>query len=280
MSSSISVDAYRGGILLLDTNGRSTFSGFLQFLTTFPNPDAVARATSHGPLAQFGCKVVSLWVPGAAGELVSIGDVGAEGFNAERYDRMSLTVHTGLSESFITSATVVLSLSAVISQYPALSFDKEFWDTVLEINGDGDLGHVPIIVNGIPIGAFSFLCDRKNDWNPRSSAVLDGLAAALGLWMSNPASKIIGAPVNELHEGLSLSPRQIEILELVQQGKSNTYISALLGFSQSTVKQELQRVMKLLRVNDRSAAVTRANELQLIPASMTSASKQPLGEIG
>ena len=98
--------------------------------------------------------------------------------------------------------------------------------------------------------------------------------------MSNPASKIIGAPVNELHEGLSLTPRQIEILELVQQGKSNTYISALLGFSQSTVKQELQRVMKLLRVNDRSAAVTRANELQLIPASMTSASKQPLGEIG
>lgn len=247
------------------TKSEPTFPGFLQFLTTFPGPDAVARATSHGPLAQFGCKVVSLWVPSDTSELVSIGDFGVEGFNPERYARMSLAVHTALSESFITSSTIVLSLSEVIIQYPALSFDQEFWDTVLEINGDGDLGHVPIIVNGIPIGAFSFLCDRNNDWNPRSSAVLDGLAAALGLWMSNPASQIRGVPVNGLHEGLSLSPRQIQILDLVQQGKSNTYISARLGFSQSTVKQELQRVMKRLRVNNRDAAVTRANELQLIP---------------
>ena len=208
---------------------------------------------------------MSLWLPGASGELVSIGEYGAEEYGPERYARMSLKVHTGLSESFITSATILLPLSEVIHRYPALTLDVDFWDRVIELNGDGDLGHVPIIVNGIPIGAISFLCDRINDWDPRSSAVLDGLAAALGLWMSNPASKIIGAPINGLHEGLSLTPRQIEILELVQQGKSNTYISARLGFSQSTVKQELQRVMKRLRVNDRSAAVDRARELKLIP---------------
>ena len=247
------------------TNGRTTFSGFLQFLTTFPSTDVVAKAASRGPLAQFGCTAVSLWAQGSAGELVSIGECGLEEYNAERYARMSLTVHTALSEAFITSATIVLPLSEVIGQYPDLSFDEDYWDRAIEINGDGDLGHVPIIVNGIPIGAITFLCDRINNWDPRSSAVLDGLGAALGLWMSNPASKVIGAPVSAQHEGLSLTPRQIEILNLVQQGKSNTYISARLGFSQSTVKQELQRVMKRLRVNDRAAAVMRANELQLIP---------------
>jgi len=251
---------------LLNTNGSSTFPRFLQFLTTSPSPDEVTLAASRGPLAQFGCTVVSLWSPGAAGELVSIGECGLEGFYAERYSRMSLTVPSGLSEAFINSATIVLPLSEVIRQYPALSFDKDYWDRAIEINGDGDLAHVPILANGIPIGVISFLCDRINDWNPRASAVLDGLAAALGLWMSNPASKIVGAHVNDLHEGLSLTPRQIEILDLVQQGKSNTYISARLGFSQSTVKQELQRVMKRLRVNDRAAAVNRASELQLIPS--------------
>jgi DNA-binding CsgD family transcriptional regulator len=247
------------------TNTGPTFSGFLQFLATFPSTDAVARAASHGPLAQFGCSAVSLWIPGAAGELVSIGECGLEEYSAERYARMSLTVHTALSEAFITSATIVLGLTEIIGQYPALSFDKDYWDRAVEINGDGDLGHVPILVNGIPIGVISFLCNRINNWTPRSSAVLDGLAAALGLWMSNPTSGIFGAPVGTMHEGLSLTPRQIQILELVQQGKSNTYISARLGFSQSTVKQELQRVMKRLRVKDRSAAVARANELQLIP---------------
>jgi DNA-binding CsgD family transcriptional regulator len=250
---------------LSDTNGRSTFSGFLQFLATFPSPDEVTRATSHGPLAQFGCRSASLWSHANTDELVCIGGYGLEQYDFEKYARISLTVSTPLTESFITSATVILPLSEVVDQYPALTLDEEYWDEALEINGEGDVGQMPIIVNGVPIGAFSFLCDRINNWNPRSSAVLDGLAAAIGLWMSNPASKIIGAPINGLHEGLSLTPRQIEILDLVQQGKSNTYISARLGFSQSTVKQELQRVMKRLRVNDRAAAVTRANELQLIP---------------
>lgn len=259
------------------TNWRPTFSGFLQFLATFPGPDAVTRATSHGPLAQFGCRSASLWLHNNINELVCVGGYGLEPYEFERYERISLTVSTPLTESFITSATIVLPLSEFVTRYPALAFDEDYWDKALEINGDGDTGQIPIIVNGVPIGAFSFLCDRLNVWNPRSSAVLDGLAAALGLWMSNPASKIIGAPVNELHDGLSLTPRQIEILELVGQGKSNAYISARLGFSQSTVKQELQRVMKRLRVNDRAAAVARASELQLIPASVATAT-QPVAE--
>jgi DNA-binding CsgD family transcriptional regulator len=250
---------------LPDMKGRPTFSGFLQFLATFPTPDEVTRAASHGPLAQFGCKSASLWSHANNNELVCIGGYGLEQYDFERYARISLNVSIPLTEAFITSATIVLPLSESVSQYPALAFDQEIWNEALETNGDGDACQIPIIVNGIPIGAFSFLCDRINEWNPRSSAVLDGLAAALGLWMSNPASKITGAPVNERHEGLSLTPRQIEILDLVQQGKSNTYISARLGFSQSTVKQELHRVMKRLRVNNRSSAVARATELQLIP---------------
>ena len=244
--------------------GGGTFSGFLQFLTSFPAPNSVVEGAARGPLAQFGCQVMNLWLYSQPTELISIGEYGLGPYDFHRYSRVSLSVSSPLTESFITSSTIILPISDMTTNYPALMLDQDFWDNVTEQNGNGDVGQVPIFAKGVPIGAYSFLCDRINEWNPRATAVLDGLSAALALWMSNPSSNILGATFNGNHEGLSLTSRQIEILDLVGQGKSNAYISARLGFSHSTVKQELQRVMKRLKVNDRTSAVTRAMDLQLL----------------
>jgi len=256
----------RGGVALIGTSSRTTYAGLLQFLTTFPSADAVAQAIARGPLAQFGCQSVNIWSHSNPEELVCVGGHGVERYDFPIYDRLSLNVQSPLTESFISSATIVLPVSEVLTLYPSLRVDQDFWDEIIKTNGDGDVCQVPIFANGIPIGAYSFLCDRINHWNPQSTTVLDGLAAALGLWMSHPGSKILGVAVNEIHEGLSLTSRQIEILDLVREGKSNAYISARLGFSHSTVKQELQRVMKRLKVSDRTSAVNRAMELNLLPS--------------
>ncbi|MFS0730037.1 response regulator transcription factor [Curtobacterium sp. 1P10AnD] len=65
--------------------------------------------------------------------------------------------------------------------------------------------------------------------------------------------------------GPTLSPRELEVLQLVAQGNSNPAIGRALFLSETTVKTHLGHVFDKLGVNDRTRAVTRAMELGLLP---------------
>jgi len=56
----------------------------------------------------------------------------------------------------------------------------------------------------------------------------------------------------------TLSPREIEVLELVAKGTSNKLIAKALWISETTVKTHLLHVFDKLEVTDRTAAVTEA----------------------
>lgn len=62
----------------------------------------------------------------------------------------------------------------------------------------------------------------------------------------------------------SLSPRELEVLRLVSDGRSNPEIARALFIGEATVKTHLLHVFEKLEVNDRTRAVTRAMELGLL----------------
>ena len=55
-----------------------------------------------------------------------------------------------------------------------------------------------------------------------------------------------------------LSPREIEILDLVARGNSNKIIARKLGISDQTVKNHVSAILRKLEVNDRTEAVVYA----------------------
>ena len=55
-----------------------------------------------------------------------------------------------------------------------------------------------------------------------------------------------------------LKPREVEVLEWVREGKSNSEIGQILQLSPHTVKNHVQKIMKKLQVKTRGQAVTRA----------------------
>jgi DNA-binding NarL/FixJ family response regulator len=61
-----------------------------------------------------------------------------------------------------------------------------------------------------------------------------------------------------------LSPREVEVLELVAQGSTNRQIAAALFISEATVKTHLLHIYDKLGVNDRAAAVATAFERGLL----------------
>ena len=63
---------------------------------------------------------------------------------------------------------------------------------------------------------------------------------------------------------VTLTPRELEVLRLVAQGDSNPTIAAKLFVGEATVKTHLLHVFEKLEVSDRTRAVTKAMELDLL----------------
>lgn len=80
-----------------------------------------------------------------------------------------------------------------------------------------------------------------------------------------PAQELQRAPVGRADEfgDLGLSPRQLEVLRLLVEGRSNKLIMRELGLSESTVKTHLQAIFRRLDVNSRTQAVVAAARLGL-----------------
>jgi len=62
----------------------------------------------------------------------------------------------------------------------------------------------------------------------------------------------------------TLSPRELDVLRLVADGRSNPEIARTLFIGEATVKTHLLHVFEKLAVSDRTRAVTRAMELGLL----------------
>jgi LuxR family maltose regulon positive regulatory protein len=66
------------------------------------------------------------------------------------------------------------------------------------------------------------------------------------------------------------SPRELEILQLIEQGDSNLKIGESLFPSLSTVKWHNQNIFGKLEVQRRTESVARARQLNLLKSSATS----------
>jgi len=106
------------------------------------------------------------------------------------------------------------------------------------------------------------------------------LFAGLGIWLGLKLTRhketvlvkevMVPAPVGFVRdeqklEALGITPRELEILELIAQGLSNKEIAARVFVSENTVKTHSSRVFDKLGARRRTQAVQLGKELRLIP---------------
>ena len=65
----------------------------------------------------------------------------------------------------------------------------------------------------------------------------------------------IASKLAELYDADALTPREVEVLQLLGSGHRNQDVAQLLGISESTVKVHVSRVMEKLGAADRTEAV-------------------------
>jgi DNA-binding NarL/FixJ family response regulator len=121
------------------------------------------------------------------------------------------------------------------------------------------------IVRAVEAGATGYLLKDT----PRPDLVSAIRAAARGETVLGPT--VAGRLVSHLRRPAAepLSARETEVLTLVARGQTNAEIGRALYISEATVKTHLLRAFGKLGVSDRTAAVTTAIELGMLPAPGT-----------
>ena len=112
------------------------------------------------------------------------------------------------------------------------------------------------------------------------AALIAAAFAAFGIWLglrlTKPKTQVVikgvtvpatmpFVPDDRRREGLGITPRELDILELIAQGLSNREIAEKLFVSENTVKTHSSRVFSKLGDRRRTQAVQLGKEFGLLP---------------
>lgn len=128
----------------------------------------------------------------------------------------------------------------------------------------------PIERNRAPVATLSAFCSAEIDRTAEVSAFVKAINSIFSIFFNR-----LNNDMKDLHkdeailnsarlvfEGRKLTERQYQILELMAQEKTNLAISQILGFSESTIRQESIRIYEKLRCDGRKEAAMLFNEIR------------------
>jgi DNA-binding CsgD family transcriptional regulator len=136
------------------------------------------------------------------------------------------------------------------------------WKTICPRSDHAHVMVGPIVNLGQLIGGMALTRDRNSPaFNHQNIADLNALCLHLSTWFASIQVKQTAIKINTLNtENIinisRLTPRELEIAELVAQGLTNAEIGEKLWISEHTVKQALKRIFRKLEVSSRASMVT------------------------
>jgi DNA-binding CsgD family transcriptional regulator len=97
------------------------------------------------------------------------------------------------------------------------------------------------------------------------AAAFLGLGIWAGAWLFRTPAPAGFEPNTAALASLGITERELEVLKLIANGRSNKEIAAKLNLSPNTVKTHIANLFGKLEASRRTEALARARELALIP---------------
>lgn len=243
--------------------GLVSLAAALRPLTAPTAGSSVAEGLVTGPLA--GISAVAAVLMHAVDEnLVRVGSYGYAESDIDGWETMAIAADLPICLAYRDGEVVVTSTIEAKSEYSDISSEPTRWDRYLERYPRGSIVSVPLVSQGVPVGCLGFQCSEDRVWGPDSLSLLESVASVLAMWMTHPISGLPPGRSWAAPGPVVLTSRQVEVLRLSSEGRTTAQIAETLAYSESTVKQELRRALRMLETTDRAIAVQRARLLGLL----------------
>jgi DNA-binding CsgD family transcriptional regulator len=127
---------------------------------------------------------------------------------------------------------------------------------------------LPLMKASEPIGVLSFTAMPGSKLTTASDEALSAASKVAGIWLESlglRSSSSVGLLSKQTSDSPeSLTERQVTVLRLMTEGKTNAQIAQELILSESTIRQETVKVYRALGVHSRVEAGKRARHLGII----------------
>ena len=226
--------------------------------------DAYAAAIAEGPLADLGPVSTRIfWRQQSTLHL--LGMRGYVSSPEAGYQSIALDTDIPLCQA-VREGEVVVTVNVGVSEaYAGDAGIRDRWIMLHDRFPAGSMICAPIDSRGVMIGGLALITDRYEPPSAWQFARTQCVCSGLALWMAHPDT---GIPWSESSRvAVELSERQRQILRLAAAGNSTTAIARTMDYSSSTIKQEMQRIMRSLGVGTRDDAVAEARRQGLLEAS-------------
>lgn len=247
---------------------RSTLGGLpqlIRYVSTFPDGDDLLDALQIGALRQRTMTGGYLWSLVEGVHLMRIASVGWHRDVVDRYAIIPVSVDVPAAMAVRQGAVQIDDIAGFGRAY-LNALDDTLLTPHFDAMGARSSINVPLSHRGVIVGVLGFVTTEPWVDDDESRALLDGLSALLGMWMTHPRSGAldVSPSLGQREWSLAFTPRQRQILRMAGEGMSNSDIARDLLVSPSSVKQDLQQAMRALRAHDRATAYQRAVQLGLL----------------
>ena len=232
----------------------SKISELVTFLSNRNHP--LSAILSHLVLVTFReleCESIILFELTDNNEFITVDNFGIDdqGEN-EIATTYSLDQHLPISEAIKSGEIIVITEDQKsIEEFPLLA------SFPILLQGKS-LFAVPISLSATPVAAFAIFCKANSNVG---NVDLDFLKAVSDIFaLSVYASRDFNSVARKVEHDIphlaaldseDLSPRQVLISRLIAEGRTNHDISELIGYSESTVRQELMKIFVLTKSTSR-----------------------------
>lgn len=250
----------RPGTAAEDHAAAATLYWLLRFLATGPDADSVARALAVGFLHHGHPHAVALiLVDRKQGTMSLAGQFGVPADLGALYNSVPLSTRAPVTEAFRMGVPMWIPVDGMADVFPfSAPVEAVFGKQGLS------LGVFPLLHAGAQIGVLwgVFESPITGSWSRAAlaTAVLDAIAlwAVAGtLHPDAPSAGGNGAGATQADRSM-FTERQITVLRLLASGKTARQVATAIGFSHSTVKQEIAAMSFRFAATSRRDLVSKA----------------------
>lgn len=225
-----------------------------------PSPDDFLSHIALNTLSHLDCRGLILGVIRREGFLDLVGSYGYEDKAISEYSRIPLWTPMPITDAVRTGRlSIFYSPKEMVMAYPHLA---EFGQV-----DEGVTVSAPVKHRGIVIGALGFTTMLAPRSEFAESEITKTVLGLFGLYVRN-----LLRPKDDIYRDTFSSPksltlRQKQIIRLFEEHLTTDQMADRLGYSSSTIKQDIIKIYSIFGVNSRSAVIELARRAGLVEAS-------------